>query len=68
MVNQTMVGKPPKPGKYHCLRCDSEFNYRRGALRCPQCDNNTRNELVPIDVREVREDEIMLTPDDFPGG
>lgn len=68
MVNEAMVGKPPKPGKYHCTRCESEFAFDKGALRCPRCQNTTRNDLVPVFVRDVLEEELMHTPDDFQGG
>lgn len=68
MVNQAMVGKPPKPGMYHCLRCEDEFEFVKGALRCPNCDNTKRNDLVPVDVRDVKEEELMHTADDFQGG
>lgn len=67
-MNQTMVGKPPKPGKYHCLNCEKVFSFDEGALRCPECENTTRNELVPIDVRDVKEEDMMRTMTDFPGG
>lgn len=68
MVNETMVGKPPKPGKYLCLRCESEFSFNEGALRCPHCENTGRSDLVPVFVRDVAEEELMHTPDDFQGG
>lgn len=68
MVNEAMVGKPPKPGKYLCMRCESEFAFDKGALRCPKCSNTTRNDLVPVFVRDVLEEELMHTADDFPGG
>jgi len=67
-MNQAMVGKPPKPGKYHCLKCEEIFPFVKGALRCPNCENATRNELVPIDVRDVKEEELMHTAVDFQGG
>jgi Zn finger protein HypA/HybF involved in hydrogenase expression len=67
-MNQTMVGKPPKPGKYHCLKCEKMFDFEEGALRCPQCENTTRNDLVPVDVADVKEEELMHTDVDFQGG
>ncbi len=68
MVNQDMVGKPPKPGMYYCVRCEEQFAFVEGALRCPNCQNTTRNDLVPVDVRDVKEEELMHTTDDFQGG
>jgi|AGTN01.1.fsa_nt_gi hypothetical protein len=67
-MNSTMIGKPAKPGEYHCVRCDCVFLFKRGKLECPSCKNQFRDELVPINVREQKEDELMLTKDDFTGG
>lgn len=67
-MNQTMVGKPPKPGQYHCTRCDKVFKFDHGPLSCPKCSNTVREELVPVDVRDVKEEELMHTDDDFQGG
>lgn len=67
-MNQAMVGKPPKPGEYLCAVCDGTFRFKNGVLRCPECGNNRREDLVPIFVKEVKEEELMHTEVDFPGG
>ena len=67
-MNQTMVGKPPTRGKYYCANCDSCFGHRDGILMCPECLSTIREDLILIYVREIIEEEMMHTPDDFQGG
>jgi len=67
-VDNIIKGTPPQPGEYKCTRCDAQFNYKCGALFCPSCGNRRHDELVPIFVKEQKEEELMKTEADFPGG
>ena len=67
-MNQTMVGKPPTPGKYYCTNCYNCFRFQIGRLVCPNCSNKVRDDLVIIDVREIAEDLMMLMNSDYQGG
>ncbi len=58
----------PKPGLYECSPCEMIFRYTKGDLVCPNCGNKDETELVAIDVNTPREEDLMKTKDDFPGG
>lgn len=63
-----MPNKPTEAARYVCMRCETEFDFRRGDLLCPSCQNTNKTELVPIDVRNYPPEENLYTEDDWHGG
>lgn len=63
-----MHAKPAETAIYLCNECDVAFIYRRGELSCPNCSNIKRGELVPINIRDNREEEDFYSAADWHGG
>lgn len=63
--------KPPEPGEYECIWCETIFEFssdENSKLVCPNCGNNDRKDLVPVFIANLPEDETMYTASDFHGG
>lgn len=63
-----MPHKPAEAGKYMCVQCDATFYFSRGPLRCPECGNEERGDLIPITVPNNDLEDDLYTDDDFQGG
>jgi uncharacterized Zn finger protein (UPF0148 family) len=55
-------------GDYVCQRCQSQFHYAGGKLRCPVCSTQAAENLVPFYTEVDPEKDEMLTRDDFGQG
>ena len=55
-------------GDYVCQRCQSQFHYIGGKLRCPVCATQAAENLVPFYTEVDPEKDEMLTRDDFGQG
>ena len=67
-MGQIPVKKLPKEGKYLCTSCESYFVFEKGKFKCPYCSNIVNDQLVAIDVRNSKEENLMKTKTDFHGG
>ena len=57
-----------RAGDYVCQRCQSQFHYISGKLRCPVCSTMAAENLVPIYTEVDPERDEMLSREDFGQG
>ena len=69
-----MHAKMPRGSKmaeaadYLCQRCETRFTFRFGDLICPTCGNRDRNDLVPVYMEDVPEEDQFYNEGDFGQG
>jgi hypothetical protein len=67
-VKAKMPQKPSEPGKYECMWCDTEFAFTakdESKVRCPNCGNGNRQDLIPIYMVENPAEQKLYTSADF---
>jgi uncharacterized Zn finger protein (UPF0148 family) len=57
-----------KKGTYACQKCQTQFKYASGDLKCPKCGTMKADNLVPFYMENDPERDEMLSRDDFSAG
>jgi hypothetical protein len=57
-----------KKGNYTCQKCQAQFKFEEGDLKCPSCGTTAADNLVPYYTENDPERDEMLTRDDFASG
>jgi uncharacterized Zn finger protein (UPF0148 family) len=56
-----------KTGEYVCQKCQTQFKYTTGQLKCPKCGTGIADDLIPFYTEDGPEKEGLST-DEFHGG
>jgi len=57
-----------KKGNYVCQKCQAQFKFESGDLKCPKCSTTAADDLVPFYTENDPQRDEMLTRDDFGPG
>jgi protein-arginine kinase activator protein McsA len=57
-----------KKGTYVCQKCQTQFKYASGDLKCPKCNTMKAEDLVPFYMENDPERDEMLSRDEFAAG
>jgi phage FluMu protein Com len=63
-----MPAKPAEKATYLCNKCNKQFQFASGDLKCPSCGNQNKTDLVIIYIKDDPKEEHLYTKDDFVGG
>ena len=57
-----------KKGTYACQKCQAQFKYQSGDLKCPKCGTVAADNLTAVYTENDPEQDEMLSRDDFSSG
>ena len=63
-----MLDKVAEAGEYLCQKCETRFFFTIGHLRCPECGNSFRLDLIPIYMENDEQEEQLHLDDDYGQG